>query len=466
MSFIQIVVAARVLDPEVVGLVAVFYIIQGVVEAYTVTGLGKAIIQRSDIGQEHLDTTFVSHSCRGVFLALLVFFGAPYIVSWMGVTDAKSVIQAMSIVMVLQGLRNPGVLMFLRNLTFRQQFIWSATGSLVRFVSTLTLLYLLENEWALVFGVILQEFVLLVLSYTLSNIRPNFRWNRSAFFALFSYGKWVLLSAVIATIDRQGNQIAAVNLLGEEALGILFVTLQISRAPVTFTQQLKNVLFPVFSRLQESSQKVKSLYEKSSAIVAFIGFPLAGCVIYFSVTFTQLFFKPAWVGIAGILGIIVCANTIESLNGLTISLFNSQGHPKIAFYNNLVRAVVIVITIVPLVMILDIKGIAVAYLLKAFAAFLYCSLALRRVMGRDMNIIHNYIFPIFGTGLVLVLFYTANILFLIEIETLRMFTTSVILYFFLYIALAFLYEYVFEGCNLYMIGIRKIPVYIKEKWRN
>lgn len=446
LSFVQVIIIAQVLDPQLVGLVAVFYVIQGVLDSFTATGFAKAIIQQKETGQNYVDTAFVTHLLRGFLLASIVFFFAPLIVQILNTPKARYIVQVMAITMVLQGARNPGALFFMRRLTFYKQFVWYASGALAKFTATVTLLYILRNEWAIVYGVLFYEIIMLMLSFLLIDIRPGLQWDINVFRSLFNYGKWVLFAAMVAAIERQGNQIATVKILGEASLGVLFFGVRIASVPALVTQQLKNVLFPVFSRLQDSYEEMKRLYQHSIGIIAFFIFPVAGCGIVFAEPFTRLFLKTTWSQVTEILGLLVCAQAIQAIYTITISLFNAKGIPKIAFFNHLIQSIIIIIAIYPIIKSSGIRGVAILYFINAIVSFLFCSGTLIRYFHFTIRIFAILLVPLIISTLTSTVFYLGKQFVLIN--SIPIFFGNVIIFFIFYFLLSFGYELITRKSDL------------------
>lgn len=397
-SFVQTIIIARVLDPHLVGLVAVFYIIQNALGSFTATGFNKAVIQRKEISKEYVDTAFVTHLLRGILLAFIVFLSAPLLVRMLGAPEAQYVVQAMALSILLQGARNPGALFFLRHLTFYKQFIWHTSGALIRFITTVVLLYVLKNEWAIVYGVLAYELAMLFLSYVLIDIHPAFKWDRKAFHELFNYGKWVLLASIVAFIERHGNQIVTVKLLGEASLGVLFLGLRIANMPTIVTQQLKNTLFPVFSRLQNSLEKTKRLYQRSLGTLALFMFPVVGCTFVFAGPFTRLFLKASWAQVAEILGLLILGRAFQSLS-IGIALLNARGMPQFAFFNRLIQGVIIVFSIYPLTKRFGLLGIAILYTVIGVTSFVFSSVIVFYYLRFELAILRVLLAPAIVTAI-------------------------------------------------------------------
>ncbi|RLC82515.1 MAG: hypothetical protein DRJ03_18915 [Chloroflexi bacterium] len=439
LSFIQTIIIARVLEPYLVGLVAVFYIIQGALDSFTATGFKKAVIQRKEISQEYVDTAFVTHLVRGMLLAAIVLLSAPFLVRMLGVPEAQYVVQAMAFSILLQGARNPGALFFLRQLTFYKQFIWHASGALVRFVTTVVLLYIMENEWAIVYGVLAYEFAMLFLSYVLIDIRPAFRWDRKVFHELFNYGKWVLLASIAAFIERQGTQIGTVKLLGEASLGVLFLGLRIANMPTLVTQQLKNTLFPVFSRLQNSLEKTKRLYQRSLGALALFMFPIVGCAFVFAEPFTRLFLKASWAQVAEILGLLIFGRAFQSLSSVGIALLNAKGMPKFAFFNRLIQGVIIILGIYPLAKGFGLLGIAILYTVIGVASFVFSSTMVFYYLRFELAMLRVLLAPVVATTVTSFIFsYLVQSVFVID--SIPLFCGTSVVFFVVYFVLIFTWD--------------------------
>jgi len=346
----------------------------------------------------------VSHLLRGILLGLVIFLFAPFIVNLLGAPESRYIVQAMTVTFILQGARNPGALFFRRQLTFQKEFQWKATGAGTKFVVTVVFLYTIRNEWAIVCGVLAYELVMLILSYLLIDVRPYFKWHRDAFSSLFNYGKWVLLAAIFAFIERQGNQIATIKLLGEASLGVLFVGLRIGNVATLAAEQLKNTLFPTFSRLQDQPNETKRIYQHSMGATALFLFPLAGCAVVFADPFTRLFLGERWIEVAGILGLLLWAKTFMSLS-VGIALLNAKGMPQFAFLNRLIQCIIIIILVYPLVKFFGLKGIAILYVMLGITSFVFSLVATLRYFSFEISILKVLFEPSLVSMLIVTLFY-------------------------------------------------------------
>jgi len=367
LGLIQLSVSARILGPDEIALISIFFLVQGVLVASSEIGLNKAIIQRQKVVKEHIDTVFTVNLIRGTLLFLLINSFQNQILLFFDFVEAGMYFTPLSVVFLLQGIRNPAVLYFQRRLNFKIYAIWQSAASIAKVVVVVSLVLIFESVWGMVVGVLVHELTLLILSYTLTKVRPKLRFSYSKFFELFSYGKWVLLSTLIMLLDRQGAQFITAKILEPEYLALLYVSLQISKVSQMMVGQIKNTLFPVFSRLnskQDITEFSKYLDKSSQSVLIFL-FPLVGFVYLLEDSIIQIFLGSEWKELGSILFLIFLSHSIESFNSISIAAFNAMGKPKVVFYINILRASTLFLLGILFVELYGLAGIGYAFVVKS-----------------------------------------------------------------------------------------------------
>src|SRR4051812_45753644 len=118
-QFVIGILLARLLGPEPFGIVAVAWIILGIGNLFADLGFGAALVQRESYST--LDLRFV-FTCQMAFASLLTIFGvvaAPQIALYFHKQDATPVIQAMSLLFVIQALGQTASAVLRRTLDFK-----------------------------------------------------------------------------------------------------------------------------------------------------------------------------------------------------------------------------------------------------------------------------------------------------------------------------------------------------------
>ena len=412
-SFLQLTISAKILGPKEISLISIFFLVQGILETVSETGLKKAAIQKENIVKEHLDTVFTVSLIKGVVLFLLVNIFQKDILLFFNFVEAGVYFGALSIVFLLQGLRNPFVIFFQRELNFKRHVIWQGVASIIKFLTVISLVFIFENVWSIVVGVLAYELSLLILSYTLNNVRPSFKFSRTKFLELFSYGRWVFLSTLVMLIDRQGAQFITTKLLRPEYLAFLYVSLQMSKAPQIIISQLKNTLFPVFSKLNNSNKKqeIERYFKVSSQAVLLLIAPLLAFVYVLESEIIKFFLGSDWLEINNLLFLILLSTSIESWNSISIATFNAIGRPNIVFYINTIRSLLLLFLSVFFISQYGLVGAGYAFVAKSIIASIFTRYFLlhKAKLRIDYICIFKYLlFNLVFTNAIFMAFYTLS----------------------------------------------------------
>jgi O-antigen/teichoic acid export membrane protein len=77
MQFAVTMVLARLLSPDVFGVVAMVMVVRGFLNIFLTTGLGQGVIQRQNTNDDHLQTVFLITFALAVILFVVSWAFAP-----------------------------------------------------------------------------------------------------------------------------------------------------------------------------------------------------------------------------------------------------------------------------------------------------------------------------------------------------------------------------------------------------
>jgi len=383
LSFIRIIVLARLLTPNDFGLVGIALLSISMLETFSQTGFSIALIQKKENIQSYLDTAWTISACRGLTLFILTFFSAPLIATFFNSSQATLVIRFVAISFILTGFQNIGILFFQKELEFIKLFLLEISTTITHFAATIILAVLLKNVWALVIGGLLANLVRFCISYGINNYRPRIKIEKHKALELFSFGRWIFLSTIVIFLARQGDDLFLGKVLGVTALGFYQMAFMIGNLPSSeITGIISQVAFPTYAKLKSTPGKLNDAYIKTISFISLISFPFAGGIFILAPYFTTLFLGEKWLPIVTPLQILAISGLIRSVVATGGSLFNAIGKPRFDFKMNLWRLIIIIVTIYPLTRLWGISGTSLSVLLGLLAsAYIW----LRESM-REMNI--------------------------------------------------------------------------------
>ncbi len=359
------VVLARLLAPKDFGLFGIALLAISALETFSQTGFQQALIQKNKDIKAYLDTAWTVQAIRGVVLALMLFGIGPYVAEFFDEPMAAALVRLLGLSMLFQGLSNIGVVYFQKELEFHKQFIYQLSGTLVDLVVAIAAALLLRNAWALIFGLLAGNLVRLGVSYLIHPYRPRLQLEGAKAKELYRFGRWILGSTVLVFLTTQGDDIFVGKLLGVTALGLYQMAYGISNMPATeITHVISQVAFPVYSKLQDDLPKLREAYLKVLQVTAFVSMPLAGMIFILAREFAALFLGEKWMPMVPAMQILVLAGLLRAVAGISGYVFQGIGSPKIDTMLQMVRLLVLAVSIFPLTTQFGISGASLAVLLS------------------------------------------------------------------------------------------------------
>jgi PST family polysaccharide transporter len=137
--------------------------------------------------------------------------------------------------------------------------------------------------------------------------------------------------------SRNADNLLIAKMLGDSQLGIYSKAYSIMLLPLTnISRVISRVMFPSFSIIQNDLGKLRSIYLKTTKLIAFITFPMMIGLLLVAKPFVLVAFGKDWIAmvpIISILSVLGASQSILSLNGV---IYNALGKAHLAFRVSLV----------------------------------------------------------------------------------------------------------------------------------
>jgi lipopolysaccharide exporter len=381
LGVLRIIVLARLLAPEAFGLVAVGLLAIDLVYAFTRTGFSQSLIQQKGDIRDYLDTAWVMNIMRGLVLAVILFGAAPLIAGFFDAPEARSIVQVMAALVLIQGFGNPGTIYLSKELEIHKRFVLEISQVLVDLVVSITAAVLLRNAWALVFGALAANVTELVVSYLIQPYRPRIRFDWAKAKTMFHFGKWLTLSSWFAYFSGRGDSIVIGKMMGTVSLGLYQMARRVSDL---FSQDIINstmdVAFPAYSKLQDNIPKLRQAFLLSLETLASIVLPVGVVIFLLAPDFTPVILGEQWIPSVPAMRFLGLAAAIQCLLSTGKSLFYSLRRPALDFGMNQISIVVMFALFFPLIKQYGLQGAAIAVLLGTVSALPFFVWRLTRLL--------------------------------------------------------------------------------------
>lgn len=356
----MLVILARLMGPEELGLVGIALLVLSGVQQFTNIGLNDALIyQKEKNVDSYLDTVWVLEIARGILIGVLMFASAPLIAMLFNEPRAADLVRVVALSPVLIGLKNPAIVYFDKNLDFHKEFAYKMSATGTRFVVSIGYALIEPTAWAFIVGFIAADVAKLVLSYAITDFRPWFTFDRGAARELISYGKWITSTSILTFLNTEGDDAFVGWLLGAASLGLYQYAYRLSNAPATeLAQIISRVMFPAFSQAQDNAERMREMYLTTLRMTAFVSLPAAFGIAAVAPSFVRAFLGSEWTGMILTMQILAGYGLMRSIAKTFGPAWKAIGRPDYITKLSTVRLVLIVILIYPLTMEFGIAGTA------------------------------------------------------------------------------------------------------------
>jgi O-antigen/teichoic acid export membrane protein len=311
------------------------------------------------------------------------------------------IIRSLGFIFFLSSLVNIGVLYLSRDLEFNKQFIFESVSALAGTIATIAAALLYRSVWALIIGRLASVLVQCVHSYIIHPYRPRWRidWEKAR--AMWNFGQHILWSTILKFLVLQGDDLFLAKMLGLRTLGLYRYAYQFSSLVATEAGVLINkVAFPVFSRLQENLEKIKSGYEKSIRYVVFLAYPFSGGLIILARETVLTILGPEWLEMVSAFQILCILGFCKGMQGGNV--FMAMGRPGIITRLYVLRLILMVVSIYPLTRFMGMPGTALSVTASALLVMPVHLYFVQQCIGHTLwEYVKTVFAPLAATGIMM-----------------------------------------------------------------
>ena len=371
------VVLVRLLAPEDFGLIALATSFTLVVEAMALIDVEDAVTRERAPTREVYDTAFTLGLLRGLaiggMIAALAFPAARFFAE----PRLASVILALGLGFLLDGLTNVGVVDFCRDFAFHREVQLWLVPRLLSILLALAAALLLRSYWALVIGILSQRVLRVAFSYRMHPFRP--RLGLRAWRGLMGYSLWLSAITAASLLRDRADSILLGRLLGTAPVGIFAIGTEIAALPTTeLIEPTSRAAFSGFSTARNTGLNAGETWLHIVGSLTLLTFPAGVGLALVAGPLVQLAFGARWmaaVPLVQLLGIAGSLAAFGTIGSVLLRVHGSMGRVLGIILAGAALRVTLLLVLIPRFGLLG-AGFAVAFG-QVFDHLLYLAVTLR-----------------------------------------------------------------------------------------
>lgn len=275
-NFITInIVLARILPVGVIGIFNIGNTILSVFTFFSDVGLAAALIQKKDISQDDLKSTFFIQEILAIFITTILWFSVALFAPFFNLDqEGLWLIRALAISFLLTSFKViPSVL-----LERQLKFVPLVTVNLVETVfyngTLIVLSYMNFLLGAFSWAAIARSLVGVLAIYLLAPWKPGISFSKSSLKTLLEFGLPFQANNILALIKDRLVPLIIASIIGPIGVGFVTWSQNLALLPVLLVSNLIRLTFPTFSRLQNQQRLLKHFLERAVFLTSLFSFPL------------------------------------------------------------------------------------------------------------------------------------------------------------------------------------------------
>ncbi|MBI5588807.1 MAG: lipopolysaccharide biosynthesis protein [Deltaproteobacteria bacterium] len=345
-SWVVTISVARMLRPEDYGLMAMASILTGYIEMFSEMGIGAAIIQKKDITQEELSSTFWFNIGVGIVFALACF-GLAYPTAWIfnepGIIPITQLISVLFIIGSLMIVPNN---ILTRNASFKELGIINLTAVVA---SSLAMLWMASKGfgvWTLIYGTIILRSMTTLQTFLKAKWRPDLHFRFSEVRRLLRFGVHVAGSRSLFYVFQKSDKFIVGKVFNAQALGYYSFAMQLANIPTDkIVSTIQQVSFSVFAKYQSELGKCQDIYLKTSKYIGLLVIPLFAGGFFLGDDIIRALLGEKWAPIIFLFRLLCITQAFQAVTTINSIIHTSLGRPHWALYYILINVLILPISI-------------------------------------------------------------------------------------------------------------------------
>jgi PST family polysaccharide transporter len=354
-------ILARLLLPSDFGLIAMVLVFSNFVAIFAAFGLTLAIVQKKEISDEALSSTFWITVGLGALLTLVFAASAPLIAAFYSEPRLTPLVVLMSLTFFIASFGHVQNALLTRRMNFKALAIIGFCSVGISGPIAIFLAFSGYGVWSLAWYTVLGTSVTVVFLWIYARWVPHFLLRLQHIKGLLWFGANLTGYSFVDYFAINMDNLLVGRFLGSAALGFYNLAYNLFVLPTSnISAVVGRVMFPALSMIQHDKKLVRDAYVTANRYIAAVSFPLMIWVLVTAPQLIRVVYGPKWISVIPLVQIFALAGIERSIGTSTSWICMSQGRTDVLFKLGVFTTVAVVISFV-VGLRGGVEGVVIAY---------------------------------------------------------------------------------------------------------
>ncbi len=345
-SFVIMMILARLLVPAQFGLVGMLAIFMEVARAFIDSGFSAALIQKKEVTDVDICSAFYVNVLIGLVAMGLFWIGAPWVAAFYHQPILTPLMRVQSLNLVIGSLACVHFALLCRRIDFKTQLKIGLVATSLSGTIGIIMAFRGFGVWSLVTQYLASTFFVTVLLWITIRWRPKLVFSLASVREMFGFGSRLLASGLLNTFFEDLYLVVIGRLVSPTHLGLYNSARRIQTLATTNTTTvITRVAFPVFSRIQDDPVRLKRSLRKAMTLLALIHFPIMTGLALVAKPMVYVLLSPKWAASVPWLQLLCIVGATYPFQALLLNLLKAKGRSDLFFNLEVLKKILTVIVI-------------------------------------------------------------------------------------------------------------------------
>jgi teichuronic acid exporter len=332
---------ATLLQPADYGLITIAVMVFGLAEMLAGLGLGRALIQKSDVDDSDLAEAFTISLGLAIGLCVMTWLIAPSLAAYVNEPSLTLLLRVISLSLLLMPLQTVCGALVERRFLLRKQSMIVVVVAMIQGFLVLGLAYSGYRIWSLAIGILGARACQSLLFWQVSGWRPRLVVPSFRGSPLIRYAVILNVGTLLWFANSNADFAVVTAQLGAAALGYYALAFQIISLPVDkLAASVNQIAFAAYCRLNDKRDDLSHAFLRIMSLLFAVCAPALVGISLVADDAVPLVMGVRWQPAVLPLQLLAPAGCLMVVASTLPPLLNSLGRPDINLYYSMLRAAV------------------------------------------------------------------------------------------------------------------------------
>lgn len=378
------ILLARLLAPEIFGLVAMAMVVFELSNMLVNSGLNQALIRSKTVTKADLNTVFITNLVMSGLVYASLFLFAPVVAEFYSQPELTNLIRVVGLVIFVNATKIVQTAILSREMNFKSQMKANTAGVITSGILAIYMAYTGWGVWSLAAQIIGSASVSAVILWLVSDWRPALQFSMESLSRLFRFGKNLLIEGFLQVLFDNSYLLVIGRFFSVELTGLYFFAEKIAQlVSRQLTHAVQQATFPALSTLQDDNAALRTKYSQILQVLMIVVAPVMALLAGLATPLFGLLFDEQWQAAVPYLQLLCVVGVIYPLHALNVNLLNVKGRSDLVLKVGLVKKSVS-LSLLFLAIPYGVKGILIGQIIASLLALIPNTYFSKKLVGYSL----------------------------------------------------------------------------------